>query len=201
MALSTEEQIALGAAAVAVVLLAVSARGGGGTTLAVTGPSEATGRELIRAGVESERTTAALQRDIAGIYTNGTVSLETLASRERTALATLGVQERVRRAELTTQEKIATIFTEGDKFRAQAAANVQQSAIQSQNQRGIFDFLANLIPFFFQEGGDIVVNRPTLIVAGEGGMPERVTVTPLRGWRRFSPRGELLAVNARTRGQ
>lgn len=195
MALSTEEQIALGAAAVAVVLIAASrGGGGGGSTLAVTGPTEGTSKELIRASVESERIGATLQRDIAGIYTNGTVSLENIASRERTALATIGVQERVRRQELATQEKIATIYTEGDKFRAQTAANTQQSAINAQSQRGIFDFLANLIPFFFQEGGDMIVDRPTMIIAGEGGMPERVTVTPLRGWRRFNARQELLKV-------
>lgn len=184
--------IALGVAAVAIVVLLLARNQGGGQTIAVTGPSEGVSKALIAAGTETTKTAAALQRDIANIFTSGTVNLASIDSRERTALATVASQERVRTAELTTQERIASTLAETERFRVQSQTDVQRQAVNNQQQRGIFDFILQTIPFFFAEGGDTVVKTPTVMVVGERG-PERVTVrpatpvaTPARGQRAWS---------------
>lgn len=47
------------------------------------------------------------------------------------------------------------------------------------------------IPIGAQRGMDEIINRPTLLMVGEGGMPEHVQVTPLTGGGMFGMSGRL----------
>lgn len=158
MALSREEVIALGAGAVAAVGVIALARraplgGAGELAVAVTGPSERTASELIRASTESQRISATLERDLADIYGSTLVDLTAIESREDIALATVASQERIRGQELGAEVQIAGIFGETQRY----IANTRVQAIQAQNapqeQRNLFDFILDIgkviLPFLF----------------------------------------------------
>ncbi len=156
MALSRDEAIAIGAGAVAAAGVFLLARRGPsepGLAVAVTGPSERTGLALISAGVESQRISAALERDMYDIYASAFVDVTSIESRERVAVKTLETTERVRGQELTTQQKIAEIFSGTQKYLADARVSAIRAQNEPQQQKGIFDFILDigqiLLPFLF----------------------------------------------------
>lgn len=154
MALSREETIALGAGAAAVIgVIALSRRqagpAAGELAIAVTGPSEATGRELIRASVESQRISATLERDLADIYGSTLVDVTALDVRREIALATTAATERIRGKELGAEVEIAGLFSETQKFIAQSQIQAIRAQQEPQKQRNLFDFILDVGQILF----------------------------------------------------
>lgn len=120
---------------------------------AVTGPSEATARELIRANVQFAEIEATHEVDLADIYTSGIVSLVNIDSRERVALAELRTRESIAFDENETAVEIATIQGQTARFQAQSqlsAVNAQQATTQQKNLfESIIDVIGIALPFFF----------------------------------------------------
>lgn len=111
--------IAGGAAILGAILLSR----GGEPGIVVTGPSERTSLALIEAGVEHAE----------------------IGARERVSFEEIRAGERVAISELTTREKIARIFGASLDLRTQAEKDVALSQIQTQEQRGFFDFFTSII--------------------------------------------------------
>lgn len=110
--------IAGGAAILGYVLLSRQ----GGTSIAVTGPSERTSLAVIEAGL----------------------GYAELGARERISFEEIRASERVAISELTTREKIARTFAGSLDFRTGAEKEVALAGIRAEEQKGAFDFFGSI---------------------------------------------------------
>lgn len=115
--------IAGGAAIVAGVIL--SGRGGG-TALAVTGPTESTSRELIRAGVEHAE----------------------IGSQERIAFEEIRASERVAIRQTVASENLARSFAANERLRTEVARELGLKELAREATQDVFDFLGSILKLF-----------------------------------------------------
>ena len=150
MAVSTEDMVLVGAglaagAGLVYVLSRPVAAPAPELAFAVTGPTEATARELIRAGVEAQRIEAGRQVDLAGIFASSIVELERIESTERVAEKTLQTTREIEFQRLTTSQQIASIVADVEKYRAEAELRAMQVQVGAQQQKSMFDFLGGIL--------------------------------------------------------
>jgi NAD(P)-dependent dehydrogenase (short-subunit alcohol dehydrogenase family) len=116
---------------------------------AITGPTEATAREMIRAGVEAQRIEAGRQVDLAGIFASSIVELERVASAERIAEKTLQATKEIEFQRFATSKQVAEIVADVEKYRAEAELRAVQAQVSAQQQKSFFDFLGGIIGAIF----------------------------------------------------
>lgn len=153
MALTTEQSVAIvGGVAVlgGVYLLSRGGGAGGGVPMfAVTGPSEATSRELIAQGTELTRIEAGRQVELADIFVSGEVRFAEIESQERISFETIRAEERIAVTEGQTREELARIIAESLNYQTDAQKEVALKEIGAQESKNIFDFFADIIGGIF----------------------------------------------------